>query len=507
MKRSLLSNSCLTKYILALVLINASIFISKAQREKSKQSFPLGIMIGAHSVSWSNTDENAAIQLEYVDRISPTFGLKYQFYTYNNFEFNAGFKVRLSSSSLYYKIDSDDLGVNLNINEFDIFSPYWTYHLPLEIEYPIFQRDKFRIQGRLGYEFQYYGITTGSDTRVALGVDNIDRLIITDREHQNFITGGINLGLGFDFYTEKYSRYRIDLTYHNHFQTLEKKIITSVNLNVSPNVTSTHRWTGDYFGLELSYFPRSRQIDVVKKEKIKENRSEIKKGAEYLFEGIFPVGIGVTAYDHYFANPDSFGYAYSREQDNSYGLGVTYNYLQTGKFNFAVGVGYKKINTVSTLFIPAANVFEAEDFQTNFDRDFDVFNVTLKAEFVKAMSKKHFLSASISLEGNLIQDDDLNGQSLVLRSDSGDDLLGIQFKESSPINILTPVALGYYYKSNNSGLFNVNLSYSPSNYLVQPERLTNLGLATGQGTSSFHSWNGSYLALNLNWCPSFKKKK
>lgn len=76
----------------------------KAQREKNNQSFPLGIMIGSHSVDWSNTNENNAIQLEYQDRISVTFGLKYHFYSYKNIEFYTGFKTRLSSSSLYYKI-------------------------------------------------------------------------------------------------------------------------------------------------------------------------------------------------------------------------------------------------------------------------------------------------------------------------------------------------------------------------------------------------------------------
>ncbi|PQJ31774.1 hypothetical protein BST92_07475 [Nonlabens arenilitoris] len=506
MKRSVLNKYNFLKYILALIFINASIFITKAQRAKDKQSFPLGIMIGAHSVDWSNTNENSAIQLEYQDRISSTFGLKYQFYNYKNLEFYTGFKVRLSSSSLYYKIDSEDLGVNLNFNRYVIFSPYWTYHLPLEVEYPIYQRDKFRIQAKLGYELQYYGITTGSDTRVALSVDNIPRLVAENREHQSFITSGINIGLGFDFYTEKYARYRIDLIYHNHFQTLEKEKITTQNLNISPNTTSTHRWTGNYLGLELSYFPRPRQIDQVKKEKIKKQHGEIKKGAEYLFEDVFPLGIGLTAYDHYFTNSDSFGYAYSRQQKNSFGISLNYNYLQTGKFNFGVGIGYKNISTTANLFIPAANASESEDVNLGFDRDFDIFNLTLKAEFVKALSKKHFLSASLALEANSIQDDDLNGQSFVYRNNAGDDLVAIQFKETSSINILTPVSLGYYYKSSNAGLFNVNLTYSPSDYLVQEERLINLGLNTGQGTSSVHSWNGSYLALTLNWYPNRKKK-
>ncbi len=74
---------------------------------------------------------------------------------------------------------------------------------------------------------------------------------------------GINAGIAGDIYLNYYSKFRLALTGHYHFQTMEIIYITSTNLNAADR-TSTHKWTGNYLNLSLTYFPHEGFLDFLK---------------------------------------------------------------------------------------------------------------------------------------------------------------------------------------------------------------------------------------------------
>lgn len=234
-----------------------------------------------------------------------------------------------------------------------------------------------------------------------------------------------------------------------------------------------------------------------------------RKDAERLFDNIFPVGITIGYQWNEFVNTNTTGYDYGRNDDNSYLIGLDYNFAQTGRFNFSGGVFYKELNSSAQLLIPITDNGGTSGSIFSYDRDISMFSFHLKSEFVKEIIANNFLSVSLSFQGNLINNDALADTRLGYSTtpDSMDAVAFINFSSARKFEMMIPISLAYYYKSSNIGLFKIDLSHSFRNTYIFGDDVTNVNLDEGMGTFSFHQWRGGYTALSFSWFPKWSRNK
>jgi hypothetical protein len=230
-----------------------------------------------------------------------------------------------------------------------------------------------------------------------------------------------------------------------------------------------------------------------------------KKDAKRLFNNSFPVGITAGYHFNDFKNTPTTGYTYTRDQNSSYAVGLDYNFIQTGRFNFSLGAFYKQLNSNGDFSVPAQDqgALDAESF--SFERNLGFFSLRLKSEFVKQISGNHFASLSIGIQGDFMDDDDLAGTSLRYASSDTPEatLAALNFNETFGLEIDTPISLAYYYKSEKSGLFKFDITYSFRDIYNFGDEIRNVNLDEGAGTRSFHQWRGGYTAISLSWFPKW----
>ncbi|WP_169711557.1 porin family protein [Nonlabens spongiae] len=244
--------------ILALMLSASMICYCQNDNKNSNlppKTFPIGLRVGLHNDFFSNTNENDFIELEYKDRLTFIAGFDVELFRTRQWLFTTGFFVKNISQSKSYNITADQLGRERGTNAEFIESPYWTYHLPVEALYRFNKSTKHPLYFKGGLELQHYGYTPGRYRHPFLSVNGIPRTIGEYEEYQSPFTFGANLGLAGDIYLNDNSKFRIALTGHYHFQTMEETFITTTNLAV-PGATSKHEWTGHYINLSLTYFPK-----------------------------------------------------------------------------------------------------------------------------------------------------------------------------------------------------------------------------------------------------------
>lgn len=237
------------------------------------------------------------------------------------------------------------------------------------------------------------------------------------------------------------------------------------------------------------------------------NSQNERKDAKRLFRDIFPVGITAGYHFNDFKNTPTIGYSYTREQNGSYAVGLDYNIIQTGRFNFSLGAFYKQLNSNGDFFVPAQDQGAVDAGNFSFERNLGFFSLKLKTEFVKQITGNHFASLSIGIQGDFMKDDDLAGTGLRYASSAtpNDTLATLIFNETFGLEIDTPISIAYYYKSEKSGLFKLDVSYSFRNTYNFGDEIRNIDLDVGAGTRSFHQWRGGYTALSFSWFPKWTR--
>jgi hypothetical protein len=232
-----------------------------------------------------------------------------------------------------------------------------------------------------------------------------------------------------------------------------------------------------------------------------------KKDAERLFDNLFPVGLTIGYHFNSFENTSTQGYSYERKQNSSYSIGLDYNFLQTGRFNFSFGAYYKQINSTGDLLIPAQVGSNSSNQVFSYDRNLGFISLNLKTEFVKNISANHFLSFSLAIQGNFMNDDSLAGtRNGFSESDDPDTAVaGLIFYPTFGFEIFTPISLSYYNKTENSGLFRIDVSHSFKNSYIFGDEVRNFDLNEGEGTKSYHQWRGGYTAVSFSWFPKWIK--
>jgi hypothetical protein len=254
-----------TILLLALMISASNLNYSQTDNDLKEliPSFPVGLRIGMHNDFFSNTNENEFIDFKYENRFTFIAGIDIEIIRKMRWIVTASVFVKNISQEYSYTLTPEQLGLNFGFTRNSISSPYWTYHLPIETLYRFNKSEQHPLFFKAGLELQHYGYTSGSYKHPILGVDNITRLTADYEEYQSPFTFGINGGIAGDIYLEDYSKFRIALTGHLHFQTMEVTRIISTNLN-APERTSTHKWTGHYLNLSLTYFPHEGFLDFLK---------------------------------------------------------------------------------------------------------------------------------------------------------------------------------------------------------------------------------------------------
>lgn len=250
--------SKIIKNYLALLLVLGSSALCYAQSDNIiRQKNKFGLTIALDEVTFSNTP-NASIFYNRDDRTVASVGLKYNFKqikTLPNANISIGLKIRHLTYQTEFRINADDLDLSTDLINILQDAPYWTYHLPVQLDYVLQSRKNREIYLTGGFELQLYGVTEGSETFDMLTVRSVPIIINTVKEHSNPLTYGLNIGAGFNFYTNRGSMYQLSLQYHYHFQTMERSTITVTNLQFSPDATSSHNWRNNSLGINFTYFP------------------------------------------------------------------------------------------------------------------------------------------------------------------------------------------------------------------------------------------------------------
>lgn len=237
----------------------ASIFCKGQPFPDVPKRFPgkLGFYGGIDLVDFSNT-RNAAIFYKAQDIVAPVLGVKYSF---GDFKFlkglnlNIGFKVRNFSSREEIFIRAEETVLIRDLSLLSAFGPYWTYHIPIDLHYTFNKESRTQFFTGAGFELQIYGYTKGSFANSSLGIGNETIIFDEYQEHQGPLTTGINFLTGLNLYGPGGSKFQLELKYHRHFQVMEELTITAMNLNISPNASSQHNWTGHYTSFTVTYFP------------------------------------------------------------------------------------------------------------------------------------------------------------------------------------------------------------------------------------------------------------
>lgn len=212
---------------------------------------------------WSN-EGNSSVFFEAQDTWVPALGLEYNFSQRKNWNWSVGFFVRNMVRKDSETFLAEDVGLSTDLTILSSDSPYWSYHLPVDLSYIKEVNDWFFISGHVGLEVMYYAVTEGDDLGGSTGINNITRRISFESEVDSPITGGANIGLGF-YLKSKNTMWRIDMTYHYHFVDIIDQAVLATNLDVSPDTVTQHNWTGDYLSFSINIFPRKGWIFKSKK--------------------------------------------------------------------------------------------------------------------------------------------------------------------------------------------------------------------------------------------------
>lgn len=250
-------NSNLIKALTLVFITNASVLCLAQKDLIAKQKNKFGFILSLDQVSFTNTP-NASIYYNRDNRVVASAGFKFNFRQIKslpNANISIGIKIRHLTFQTEYRINADDLDLNADLNLITQDSPYWTYHLPINFDYVLCKSKNSELYTTAGLEFQFYGITEGTETFNQLNVRDTPIIVNTVSEHQNSLTYGLNAGIGFNLYTNRGSMYQIGAQYHYHFQTMERSTITVTNLAFSDTASSSHNWRNNSFGITFSYFP------------------------------------------------------------------------------------------------------------------------------------------------------------------------------------------------------------------------------------------------------------
>jgi|GEM_PF-2915564 len=202
---------------------------------------------------------------------------------------------------------------------------------------------------------------------------------------------------------------------------------------------------------------------------------------------------------------------YSENDYSSRGLGIDWNYAQSGKFNFLLGLYVRDMKSTRNFVLAGNRVGAQRDFRLNENRNLTSLVLNANFEFVQQIDKNIFLS--IYLGPQLMRQ--INGieteRGFVIRDDDSEFIAVRNWTGRSLFDIGVNYGLGLYYNTSNSGFFKIDFTLNRYNYLPNAGsylRVRNLDIGFESDTS--HLWLSNSATLSLSWSPPknwFQKKQ
>lgn len=218
---------------------------------------PLTFSVKYQNVLWENSGMNSLITHRSESVWTPSFGIEYNFLQRNRFNFKAGFFIRNMERETLTRYNSDYFppqGTSFSLLE----SPYWTFHIPITLEYIYYFAKYTALAFNFGYELQIYETTLGIDTYNKGGLSKegipVVEIIATEREHPRKMTSGINFGVGLYVRTDP-GLIKVEVNYHLHFKSLITEEVHIIDNISDINSYSSNIWTGHYYGVSVYFTP------------------------------------------------------------------------------------------------------------------------------------------------------------------------------------------------------------------------------------------------------------
>lgn len=237
--------------------ITANSQIKKDSELLFDQILPLSFTLGLHYEVYDN-DVNQAITYQYEPIPSMVLGFDYNFFQIGRFNFRTGVHVKNVPLNREIFIPAEELQRDRAFSRLVVDSPNWTFSVPLSIEYIRRITPDVYVSAMIGYEFQYYGFTRGKETFDSLTIGETPIIEKTFEEFPRAILGGLHLGLGTYLRLDHEVFLKVDFTYQARNNDRWNETITAQNLEISPDATSNHQWTGGYTAITLRFAPPKR---------------------------------------------------------------------------------------------------------------------------------------------------------------------------------------------------------------------------------------------------------
>lgn len=245
--------------IFLVISMNSYAQVRKDAKLLYDQIIPVSLTFGLHYDHYDN-EVNQAITYEYKTLKHIALGFDYNFYQTGRFNFRVGVHVRNTPLYRELLVPGDELSRGREFSSSSIDSPNWTYSLPISVEYIRRITPDVYVSAMVGYEFQYYAFTEGKETFDSLSIGDplVPIIETTFEEYPRSILGGFHIALGTYLRLDHEVFLKLDWTYQTRNNDRWNETITAQNLQVSPDATSNHQWTGGFTAITARFAPPKR---------------------------------------------------------------------------------------------------------------------------------------------------------------------------------------------------------------------------------------------------------
>lgn len=202
---------------------------------------------------------------------------------------------------------------------------------------------------------------------------------------------------------------------------------------------------------------------------------------------------------------------YSEDDYSSRSLGIDWNYAQSGKFNFLLGLYVRDMKS-SRNFVLAGNRVDTErDFRFNENRKLTSLVLNVNFEFVQQIDKNLFLSIYAGPQ-LMRQIGGLETEPGFIIGDGELEFVSVRnYRGRTLLDVGINYGLGIYLNTNNSGLFKIDFTLNRYNELINAGSFLRVrNLEAGFDSNTGHYWLSNSSTLSLSWSPPkrwFQKKQ
>lgn len=249
----------LNKNKLAFIILASLLLCNKAlaQADKNFENVfevysKLGLIIGVDNLYTANEPNSVSYDLS----TSKAFviGLEYNFYQFKNYNLKLSALYRTEYNlKNYQNFKGEDIGRDFDIGGVLTFGPWSQFKVPLEIQYFKHISDKTFIHFGLGPELIIYPDDPSSGFSLAILEDGTEVGYSKVGYNTKEFYFGLNASIGFGIKT-KHFLLKPYFQYHYQPEDLYTIVVTTQNLQSSPNTVSKHTVKGQYlsFGVILN---------------------------------------------------------------------------------------------------------------------------------------------------------------------------------------------------------------------------------------------------------------